>query len=111
MTKPLPPRLLEIEDGYYVAGTHDIHVAVQIVSSEHPNFEDYDRGMPADVTAELVAELAERLHGLIATAHRSWDRKVPAMRGNCSCGEHHAWDLVWAKPGSPGAFRVVWWAS
>lgn len=113
MTKPKPPRLLDIEDGIYVAGTHDIHVAVQIASDEHPSFEDYDRedsDLSEDTIREIANELAGRLHTLLATAHTSWDRTVSAMRGNCLCGEHHAWDLVWAKPGTPGAFRVVWWA-
>lgn len=105
MTAPKPPRLLDIDEGIYVAGTHDIHTAVRIVAAEHRDFEDYKRDMPlAD-----VPELAGRLHALLNTGRTEWYRIIPENHGNCLCGGCHDWDLSPATAGSRGAFKTIWW--
>lgn len=113
MTRPLPPRLLDIDDGVYVAGTHDIHTALQIAVDEHPTFEDYKRDDDPTLTEEdlraLRDEIADRLFTMIEDARPSTFRKAHAMRGFCPCGEGHDWDLVPARPGTRGAMKVVWW--
>jgi L-amino acid N-acyltransferase YncA len=113
VTRPLPPRLLNLTDGYAVAGTHDVHTALQIIVEEHSSFvDDYARDdslTEADLRA-MADEIAARLHALIEDARTDHWRKVHAMRGFCACGDGHDWDVWPAKPGSPGAFRVVWWS-
>lgn len=110
---PRPPRLLDIAEGIYVAGTHDVHTALQILTAEHSSFEDYDRedlDRSEETIREIGVEVAARLHELFNTALTDWVRIIPALRGNCACGDGHAWDIYPARAGSPGAFRVVWWA-
>jgi hypothetical protein len=105
MTAPKPPRLLDVEEWLYVAGTHDVHIAVRIAASEHSWFSDADRDLPL----EHVPSLAEKLSEMLTTAHTDWMRWIPANHGNCMCGYGHRRDLYPAEAGSPGAFRVVWW--
>jgi hypothetical protein len=105
MTAPRPPRLLDVEEWLYVAGTHDVHTAVRIASAEHSWFDD----ATLDMAAEEIASLANKLHEMLADARTGWMRWIPANRGNCLCGEHHSRDLHPADEGHPGAFRVVWW--
>jgi hypothetical protein len=105
VTAPKPPRLLDVEDGIYVAGTHDINTAVRLASAGHPWFDDASQDMPP----EDVPSLANKLHEMLADARTDWMRWIPAVRGNCMCGDHHEWDLYPAAAESHGAFRVVWW--
>jgi hypothetical protein len=114
MTRPKPPRLLDLTDGYAVAGTHDIHTALEIVVDEHWSFQEYDRRIDdptltaADVQ-HIADELAARMYGFIERARTGYWRTVPALRGYCACGEGHDWDALPATPGTPGAYKVVWW--
>jgi hypothetical protein len=102
MTAPLPPRLLDIEDGVYVAGTHDVQVALSVAVAGHERFKYLNRETPAD---QVAKELFEQL----VWARTTWSRQSPAMRGSCPCGEGHAWDLTAGTAGTRGSFRVVWW--
>lgn len=105
MTAPKPPRLLDVEEWMYVAGTHDVHTAVRIASAEHSWFDDADR----DMAPEHVASLSDKLHEMLTTARTDWMRWIPANHGNCLCGGCHDRDLSPAAAGSRGAFPIVWW--
>lgn len=105
MTAPKPPRALDVEEWLYVAGTHDVHTAVRVATAEHSWFDDATPDMPPD----RVASLAAKLHEMLATARTDWMRWIPAIRGNCMCGDHHKRDLYPAQANSRGAFRIVWW--
>ena len=107
MTAVKPPRLLDVEEWLYVAGTHDVHTAVRLAASNHSWFDTADREMPLGD----VPSLAEKLHEMLATALVGWMRWIPANHGNCLCGDFHSRDLSPAEAESRGAFRVVWWNS
>lgn len=101
MTKRKPPRVLEMEGGYVVAGTQDIDVALDLlVEAEKIDTPFLACGVP----------FADELTPADREAWRKDARTGWAHCGPCVCGDDHSWDLFHNNGPGPGRFEyVAWW--
>lgn len=106
MTGPLPPRVLDIEGAWMVAGTHDPVVALGLLLDWSHGDSPWPWVPGAQPTA---AEVEEWANGFAHRADQRYLRNVPAMRGNCACGEGHSFDVFDSRPGGRGVYRAVSW--
>lgn len=105
MTPPKPPRVLDIEATWTVAGTHDQVAALGLLLRD-PDAEVWPwvRGHQPP-----AADVEEWANGFVRRGDLRYLRNVPAMRGNCACGDSHSFDVFDSRPGARGVYRAVTW--
>jgi len=112
MTAPKPPRVLEVEDGYYVAGTHDVDLAVDLLVEAEKIYTPYldhltnaftgAGGIPFRDALPPAEREDWRQRARIGYAHTG---PVP---GNPDDSDY-TWMIYTHDAPAPGRYKLVWW--
>lgn len=102
MTKPRPPRVLEVDEGYYVAGTHDVELAIDLLIKE------------AKILVPITAyyPFTPPLSDLLPPAeHQEWldTARVEYAHTGPTTDSDYAWMIYTHKKPGRGRYKLVWW--